>query len=110
MEKPAHMNYIAPNRRLESRFVADLKIRTMVHPISTNKKLGMVVHTCHTRSVGSINRRTEVQRSPGLQVRPYTKNTKTCQALVAHTCNPSYSKGREEEDRGSKPAWEKCLL
>jgi hypothetical protein len=24
--------------------------------------------------------------------------------LVAHTCNPSYSGGREQEDQGSKPA------
>jgi hypothetical protein len=26
------------------------------------------------------------------------------QALVAHTCNPSYSEGRDQEDCGSKPA------
>jgi hypothetical protein len=25
------------------------------------------------------------------------------QALVAHTCNPSYSGGRDQEDQGSKP-------
>jgi hypothetical protein len=25
--------------------------------------------------------------------------------LVAHTCNPSYSKGRDQEDHGSQPAW-----
>jgi hypothetical protein len=25
-------------------------------------------------------------------------------ALVAHTCNPSYSEGRDQEDRGSKSA------
>jgi hypothetical protein len=24
--------------------------------------------------------------------------------LVAHTCNPSYSGGRDQEDQGSKPA------
>jgi hypothetical protein len=24
---------------------------------------------------------------------------------VAHTCNPSYSEGRDLEDRGLKPAW-----
>jgi hypothetical protein len=28
------------------------------------------------------------------------------QALVAHTCNPSYSGGRDQGDSGSKPAWE----
>jgi hypothetical protein len=27
-------------------------------------------------------------------------------APVAHTHNPSYSGGRDQEDRGSKPAWE----
>jgi hypothetical protein len=25
------------------------------------------------------------------------------QALVAHTCIPSYSRGRDQEDQGSKP-------
>jgi hypothetical protein len=25
-------------------------------------------------------------------------------ALVVHTCNPSYSGGRDQDDRGSKPA------
>jgi hypothetical protein len=25
--------------------------------------------------------------------------------LVAHTCNPSYSGGRDQKDGGSKPAW-----
>jgi hypothetical protein len=24
---------------------------------------------------------------------------------VTHTCNPGYSGGRDQEDRGSKPAW-----
>jgi hypothetical protein len=24
---------------------------------------------------------------------------------VAHTCNPSYSGGRDQEDQGAKPAW-----
>jgi hypothetical protein len=24
---------------------------------------------------------------------------------VAHTCNPSYSGGRDQEDPGAKPAW-----
>jgi hypothetical protein len=28
---------------------------------------------------------------------------------VAHTCNPSYSGGRDQEDRGSKPAWANSL-
>jgi hypothetical protein len=25
--------------------------------------------------------------------------------VVAHTCNPSYSGGRDQEDLGLKPAW-----
>jgi hypothetical protein len=29
----------------------------------------------------------------------------TCQAPVAHACNPGYSGGRDQEDRGSKPVW-----
>jgi hypothetical protein len=33
-----------------------------------------------------------------------TKNFKWGWALVAHTCNPSYTGGREEEDCSSKPA------
>jgi hypothetical protein len=28
---------------------------------------------------------------------------------VAHACDPSYSGGRDEEDRGSKPAWANSL-
>jgi hypothetical protein len=28
---------------------------------------------------------------------------------VAHTCNPSYSRGRDQEDRCSKPAWANSL-
>jgi hypothetical protein len=37
---------------------------------------------------------------------PPKKQTKqkNCWAPVAHTCNPSYSGGRYEEDRGSKPS------
>jgi hypothetical protein len=32
------------------------------------------------------------------------KTRHTCQAPVAHTCNPSYSGGRVQEDHGLKPA------
>jgi hypothetical protein len=28
---------------------------------------------------------------------------------VAHACNPSYSEGRDQEDRGSKPVWAESL-
>jgi hypothetical protein len=30
---------------------------------------------------------------------------KPSQAPMAHTCNPSYSGGRDKVDHGSKPAW-----
>jgi hypothetical protein len=33
------------------------------------------------------------------------QNTQQGQVLVAHTCNPSYSGGRDQEDCGSKPPW-----
>jgi hypothetical protein len=29
--------------------------------------------------------------------------------LVAHASNPSYLKGRDQEDQGLKPAWENSL-
>jgi hypothetical protein len=30
---------------------------------------------------------------------------KISRVLVAQACNPSYSGGRDQKDRGSKPAW-----
>jgi hypothetical protein len=33
------------------------------------------------------------------------KTFKFSPALVTHPCNPSYSGSRDQEDRGSKPAW-----
>jgi hypothetical protein len=37
--------------------------------------------------------------------RPYQKNNYKAPGLpVAHTCNPSYSGGRDQGARGSKPA------
>jgi hypothetical protein len=33
-----------------------------------------------------------------------SQDKQPCQVLVTHTCNPSYSRGRDQEDRGSKPA------
>jgi hypothetical protein len=32
------------------------------------------------------------------------KKKKKSRVLVAHACNPSYSRGRDQEDRSSKPA------
>jgi hypothetical protein len=33
------------------------------------------------------------------------QKNKCSQAPVAHTCNPNYSEGRDQEDQVSKPAW-----
>jgi CRISPR/Cas system CSM-associated protein Csm4 (group 5 of RAMP superfamily) len=38
-----------------------------------------------------------------------TSTIKKSWALVPHTCNPSYSGGRDREDFGSKPAWAKKI-
>jgi hypothetical protein len=35
------------------------------------------------------------------------KTSANGQAPMAHTCNPSYSEGRNQEDRGLKPTQEK---
>jgi hypothetical protein len=34
----------------------------------------------------------------------HVKNSRTCRVLVPHTCYPSYSRGRDQEDCGSKLA------
>jgi hypothetical protein len=36
--------------------------------MSTNKKLGVVVHTCHPSYADSINRRITAQVGPGINV------------------------------------------
>jgi hypothetical protein len=45
-------------------------------------------------------------RPPGHKVRPYLKNNQHAfgSCNPAHACNPSYSGGIDQEDRGSKPA------
>jgi hypothetical protein len=37
---------------------------------------------------------------------PQTKNKNQSQALLAHTCNPSYSGGRDQENHSLKPEQE----
>jgi hypothetical protein len=37
------------------------------------------------------------------------QNKERSWVLVAHTCNPSYLIGRDQEDLGSKPAQAYCL-
>jgi hypothetical protein len=38
-------------------------------------------------------------------IRVQHRKNKRIKVPVAHTCNPSYSGGRDQKDRGSKPAW-----
>jgi hypothetical protein len=44
-------------------------------PISTNKKLGVVAGICHASYGGSIYSRIIVQACPGIEARPYLKNS-----------------------------------
>jgi hypothetical protein len=46
----------------------------------------------------------EFKVSLGYVARSCLKKTKTSQALVAHSYNPSYSGDRDQEDCGLKPA------
>jgi hypothetical protein len=45
-----------------------------------------------------------ISTRPCIQSPVLTKGENISWAPVAHTCNPSYSGGRDQEDRGSKPA------
>jgi hypothetical protein len=51
--------------------------------------------------------------SSGLHGKAYVSQDRKyiffCLVPVAHTCNPSYSGGRDQEDCGSKPAWANSL-
>jgi hypothetical protein len=52
----------------------------MRSPISTNKKLDVVVCTCHPSYAGNVNRRIMVQDAQGINARHYPKITKTKRA------------------------------
>jgi hypothetical protein len=43
-------------------------------PISTNKKLGVVVNACHLSYARRVNKRIEIQARLGINTRPYLKN------------------------------------
>jgi hypothetical protein len=51
----------------------------------------------------SFYKRTEISELKGFTKSAAQRN-KLGWVLVAHTCNPSYSEGRDQEDCGSKPA------
>jgi hypothetical protein len=48
-------------------------VQSLQDPISTNKRLGMVVHSCCSSSAGSVNRRIMVQDGVGINARPFLK-------------------------------------
>jgi hypothetical protein len=47
--------------------------KCLQEPTPTNKKLGMVVHSCHSSWAGSINRMA-VQAGSSINMKPYLKN------------------------------------
>jgi hypothetical protein len=48
----------------------------------------------------------EVQNSSPSPIKKKKKEKNSpSQVLVAHTCNPSYSGGRDQKDHGSKSSW-----
>jgi hypothetical protein len=78
---------------------------------SQQKNLSVVAHACIPAMAGSIKQEVAVPSQHGQKVRLYLQNTESQRGwrarclLVAHTCNLSYSGGRDQEDRVSKPAW-----
>jgi hypothetical protein len=54
--------------------------------------------------------RIAVQVSPGINVKPYLKNNQISHTLVAHTCSPSYSGGRDQKDHSSRPVLGKIVF
>jgi hypothetical protein len=56
-------------------------------------------------AAGGINQREKLEeKTAGTEKHSVHKMDRIHQALVAHTYNPSYSRGRDQEDHGSKPA------
>jgi hypothetical protein len=53
-------------------------------------------------SVGLIS--VVIMTSRYLHDRAGIKKCLSCWALIAHICNPSYSRGRDQEDQGLKPS------
>jgi hypothetical protein len=49
-----------------------------------------------------------IQKINGLN--SFIKDTQTSWELMTHTCNPSYSRGRDQEDHGSKPVLDKWFM
>jgi hypothetical protein len=54
--------------------------------------------------VPRLNNKQSSKRNKRRKVDNHNKNGYNYWALVAHTCNPSYSGGRNQEDHSSKPA------
>jgi hypothetical protein len=65
-------------------------------------KLGKMV-SAYNLSSQKAKEGSQVAGQLGLHSDPVSKKRKEM-VPVAHTCNPSYSGGRDQEDRGLKPA------
>jgi hypothetical protein len=63
----------------------------------------MVQHACDT-STWERQKDQEFKASLGYVCIGTLSQKKISGVPVAHTCNPSYSGGRDQEDNGSKPA------
>jgi hypothetical protein len=59
--------------------------------------------TCHPSYTGSINR-IAVRAVPGINKHKALFKKQQSWALVAHTCNPSYPGGQDQENCYSNPA------
>jgi hypothetical protein len=70
---------ILATREVIRRIMVQGQLGQKVHKTSSQpiKKLGMVEHSCHPSYAGSINRRTIVQASLGINMRPYHKNNQS---------------------------------
>jgi hypothetical protein len=73
-----------------------------------NRRIKVGGHLGEIRKAGGVSQEVEhllckhEAPSPNPKRRKKKKNPMRSQAPVAHTCNPSYSGGRDQEDHGSR--------
>jgi hypothetical protein len=67
------------------------------------KKAGVVVHVCNPSTLEAVRRVANLRLAWTTWQDPISKNKPKSQVPVVHTCNPSYSGSRDQEDHGSKP-------
>jgi hypothetical protein len=95
---PCHTREVRPGQSEPSAHCADLGPSAGLRP--ARRGVGGICTcpgVCRLHSPPQLETEKTVDFSkPGVSLMP-----------VAHTCNPSYSGGRDQEDRGSRPAWGK---